>query len=175
MLRFFSRIFAFFFFSFFPFFFIFIHTEGGDKLFRKEILRLWITVHSRRIILLFSCILHYRITIHFSITVTRRAKTIRVQPRYREDLLAIILPAHTFESDSYIGMTAFLVLKLHYHVLWKVGPSIEFTFRALNLLSNPRTKLFLRQNYFIFIHTIKIQNEIVLLQVYCKYTCFENK
>lgn len=42
----------------------------------------------------FSCILHYRITIHLSITITRRAKTIRVQPRYREDLLAIILPAY---------------------------------------------------------------------------------
>lgn len=88
--------------TFFSFFFFFciisIHTEEGDKLFREEILWLWITVHSRHIILLpflFSCILHYRITIHFSIIVTRRAKTIRVLPRYREDLLAIILPAHS--------------------------------------------------------------------------------
>lgn len=53
------------------------------------------------------CILHHRITIHFSITVTRRTKTIRVRPRYREDLLAIILSVHAFVRDSCMGMTAF--------------------------------------------------------------------
>lgn len=72
-------------------FFYHFHSYRGDKLFREEILRLWITVHSRRIMSFFLCILHYRITIHFSIAVTRRAKTIRARPRYREDLLAIIL------------------------------------------------------------------------------------
>lgn len=52
-------------------------------------------------------ILHYWITIHFSIVVTRAAKTIRVRPRYRGwDLLAIISPMRASANDSDTGMKA---------------------------------------------------------------------